>query len=100
MDKVNLNGVNSLDQLRSKNNVEKDRSANESRTKITNSPLNPSDEISVSDRGASIQQIVEKISDIPQVRQERVEALRQQIHQGNFNPSAKDIADAILRDEN
>lgn len=99
MDKVNFNGLGSVDQLRLRTKVDSERAANESREKAVNNPLNPNDEVSVSERAASIQQMVDKISDIPQVRQDRVEALREQIQAGTYNPSSKDIADAILREE-
>lgn len=99
MDKVNFNGLGSVDQLRLRTKVDSERAANESREKAVNNPLNPSDEVSVSERAASVQQIVDKISNIPEVRQDRVEALREQIQAGNYNPSSKDIADAILREE-
>lgn len=100
MDKVNFNGANSLDQLRFKKNIDSERNINENREKAVNNPLAVSDQINVSDRASSIQQMVDKISSIPDVRQDRINALRQQIQTGSYNPSSNKIADAILREDN
>lgn len=99
MDKIDLNGAN-IERLRSLNKIEHDRANEKREEKTTNNLLTPSDQVNVSDRAASVQQIVDKISNIPQVRQDRVEALREQIQSGSFNPSSEDIADAILREDN
>ena len=61
-------------------------------------PVN-SDKINVSNRAATAGKMVEKLQDVPDVRQERVEALRQKIESGEYKPSAESIADAILKDE-
>ena len=55
--------------------------------------------ISVSDRAAQVGKLIEKIKDAPDIRQEQVEALRQKIEAGEYNPPAEEIADAILKDE-
>lgn len=99
MDKIDLNGAN-IERLRSLNKIEHDRANEKREEKAANNLLTPNDQINVSDRAASIQQIVDKISNIPQVRQDRVEALREQVQSGSFNPSSEDIADAILREDN
>lgn len=101
MDKVNFNAAaGNVDQLRVKKNVDNERNVNENREKAVNNPLTRNDEVRVSDQASSIQQMVDKISGIPEVRQERVEALRKQFEAGSYNPSSKDIAAAILREDN
>lgn len=100
MDKVNFNGANNIDQLRFKKNVDNERNVNENREKAVNNPLAHNDEVNVSDRALRVQQMVEKISVIPEVRSERVEALRQQVEAGNYHPSSNKIAAAILREDN
>lgn len=57
------------------------------------------DKINVSDRAANVGKMIEKLNDLPDVRQEKVEALRQKIESGEYKPSAEQIADAILKDE-
>lgn len=100
MDKINFNGANSLDQLRFKKNIDNERNVNESREKAVSNPLAVNDQVNVSDRASSVQQMVDKISSIPDVRQERVNALRQQVQAGSYNPSSNKIAEAILREDN
>lgn len=55
--------------------------------------------ISVSDRAAQVGKLIEQIKDAPDIRQEQVEALRQKIGAGEYDPPAGEIADAILKDE-
>jgi flagellar biosynthesis anti-sigma factor FlgM len=57
------------------------------------------DKLNVSNRGAAVGGLVEKVRAIPDIRRERVEALRQQVEKGEYNPPAADIAAAIMRDE-
>ena len=55
--------------------------------------------ISVSELAAQVGKLVDKVKDAPEIRQERVEALRRQIETGEYNPPATEIADAILKNE-
>lgn len=57
------------------------------------------DKINVSDRGAAVGKLVDKISELPDARAAKVEALRQKLNAGEYKPSSKDIANAILKDE-
>jgi negative regulator of flagellin synthesis FlgM len=100
MDRVNLNGAGNLEQLQARKTGESDR-ANQFQTTQnagTNALQRDADEITVSSRANEISQTVEKISDLPPIRQERVNALRAQALSGNYRPDAKQIADAILRE--
>lgn len=56
------------------------------------------DSISVSGRAAEIGELTNKTSQLPEIREERVEQLRAQVQSGNYRPSAEDIADALLKD--
>lgn len=56
------------------------------------------DKFQISDRAAEVGKFVDRIKELPEVRQEKVEVLRQQIERGEYDSSSKDIADAILRD--
>lgn len=57
------------------------------------------DKIEVSGKAATVKKLVEKVENLPDVRQERVNELKDRIAAGTYNPSSKDIADAILKDE-
>jgi negative regulator of flagellin synthesis FlgM len=67
-----------------------------------NQPVAP-DSVSISSRASSRAEVVgkslEKIAELPDVRQERVAALKALIDGGSYRPSGEDIANAIIRDE-
>lgn len=56
-------------------------------------------QIKVSNRAANLGKLVGELAQMPDIRQEKVAALREQIANGSFNQPAKKIADAILEDE-
>ncbi len=57
------------------------------------------DVIKVSDRATVIRSLVEQVSQLPDVRTERVEQLRSRVQSGTYHPDAGVIADALLRGE-
>ena len=54
------------------------------------------DELILSPAAKGIQQAVAQIKDLPDVRQDKVDEIAQQIAQGSYNVAASDISDAIL----
>ena len=58
-----------------------------------------SDRIKVSERASTVGRLASRAAELPEVRQEKVAAVRERIQSGSYNPSASDIADAILKDE-
>ncbi len=65
---------------------------------IANEQLN-NDKVNLSDRAANVEKLVDKIKEVPDVRLERIQALRDKIAAGEYKPEARDIASAILKDE-
>jgi negative regulator of flagellin synthesis FlgM len=57
------------------------------------------DVIRVSDEAAAINKLAEQAAQAPEIRQEKVAKLREQLQSGAYRPTADDIADAIIRDE-
>ncbi len=57
------------------------------------------DKLEFSNRAAKVGSLVDQIKNLPDVRQERIDALRGKIAAGEFNPSSDEIAGAILKDE-
>lgn len=57
------------------------------------------DKIELSHKGAKVSRMVDQIKQMPDVRQDRVDELRQKITSGEYDPSSETIADAILKDE-
>ena len=58
------------------------------------------DSIHVANSPEQVASLVERANDLPDVRHERVEAIKQAIQSGKYRVSANEIAEAILRDEN
>ena len=57
------------------------------------------DKLDISSRAAEVGRLVEHLKTLPDVRQDNVTALKEQIAIGQYRPSAQNIADAILKDE-
>ena len=57
------------------------------------------DVISVSDEAAAIARLAERAGQLPEIGQEKVDQLREQIRSGSFRPKAEEIADAMLKSE-
>ncbi|HWQ35107.1 MAG TPA: flagellar biosynthesis anti-sigma factor FlgM [Blastocatellia bacterium] len=57
------------------------------------------DVISVSDEAATIGRLAERAAQLPEIRQEKVDRLREQIRAGAYRPTAQEIADAIIKSE-
>jgi len=57
------------------------------------------DEIRVSSRAHQIAKLTERALQVPDVRTERVERLREQVLSSSYNPPAAAIADAIFKHE-
>lgn len=55
------------------------------------------DSLSVSDRAAAVGKLTERIKALPEIRQDRVDALRTRIASSDYQPAAEKIADAILK---
>ncbi|HEY6804696.1 MAG TPA: flagellar biosynthesis anti-sigma factor FlgM [Pyrinomonadaceae bacterium] len=57
------------------------------------------DQVAVSSTGREVSQLVDRAKNLPDIRQERVDSLRQLIDSGKYEVSSKTIAAAMLRDE-
>jgi negative regulator of flagellin synthesis FlgM len=101
MNKVDLNVPKHAEQANIKRSKDAGRATQAELPQATESSAqtSDSDKIKVSERASSLGQLAARASELPDVRQDRVEALRERIQSGSYNPSATDIADAILRDE-
>lgn len=47
-------------------------------------------------RGHSIQALAAQVLQFPEIRQEKVKAVRQMVREGSYNPSPNDVADALF----
>ena len=99
MSKININKMSDLDAIRGarqtsvqsadKKKIEQSGAKNEVGT----------DKLEFSTRASEVGKLVDQIKELPDVREAKVSALREQIAAGEYNPSSEEIADAILKEE-
>jgi len=101
MSTVKLNGFQDAEPTRATRHSESGRAAGQPSVSQADGTgaTQGTDEIKVSERATEVRQLVERVLELPDVRQDRVDALRARIASGDFNPSAEETADAIIKDE-
>lgn len=57
------------------------------------------DKLELSERATEVGKMIDRVKQMPDVREAKVSTLREQIAAGEFNPSGELIADAVLKDE-
>ncbi len=57
------------------------------------------DRLQFSNQASKVGELVDRLKQLPDVRMEKVNQLRERISTGNYNPSSADIAGAILKQE-
>ena len=78
------------------NGIEREGETRKARGKSPNAP-NVEDKTSLSSDTLSVSSLTTQAMESPSVRQDRVEALRQQVQNGEYNLDANKIAQAILQ---
>jgi negative regulator of flagellin synthesis FlgM len=68
------------------------------KTEGTTTDLSSSDTVQVSPKFAEVQQLTSKLQQVPEIRSDRVSALKAKIQQGTYNPGTADVAGALLND--
>ena len=99
MGKMNINKISSSNAI----SVERQKDV-KATTKDIGSPVHHKkmavgDKLEFSARASEVGNLVDQIKQLPDVREEKVNSLRNQISAGSYNPSSQDIAAAILKDE-
>lgn len=99
MSKINGNKMNELDALRAARQTSV-KSAGQARTEANDTRFGiGEDKLQFSERAAAVGKLVDEIKQLPDVREAKISALRDQIAAGEYNPSSEDIADAFLKEE-
>lgn len=98
MNSIKLNGSNELDALRQSQRPDVTREVDELKKDGQIAPEKPAaDTVSLSDRAATINKLVDAATQLPDVRAEKVAQFQAEINAGTYNPSADKIADALLK---
>lgn len=57
------------------------------------------DKLNFSKRASEVSKLVDGLKNLPDVRSEKINELKQKIANGEYRPSSTEIADAILKEE-
>ncbi len=99
MSKININKNNNLDALQNLRQAEVNR-ANKSKVDSTDNKIKSAeDKLQFSERLSEVGKLVDQIKELPDIRQAKVNELREKIANNEFNPSSDIIAESILREE-
>lgn len=99
MSKINTNKINDFDALRSVRQSDLKPAGKSESQALSGKTTFGTDKLEFSDRVAETGKFLDQLKDLPDVRAEKVESLRQQISAGTYQPTSETIADAILKDE-
>lgn len=104
MSKINTNKINDFEQLRASRQGDVKQAGAKAESgggrPVENKNSVSEDKLQFSSRAAEAGKLLEQMKELPDVREEKVSDLRRQISAGEYAPSAEEIADAILKDEN
>jgi negative regulator of flagellin synthesis FlgM len=96
---MKINKTNEFDAIRMTRqsdvkSTDKDKAVSSERKSIVGE-----DKLQFSNRAAEVGTLVDQVKDLPDVRHEKIDALRERIAAGEYNPSSEEIAEAIFKDE-
>ena len=66
------------------------------KTSISRSRKLNKDEVILSPRAAEVQRLKKLVNDVPDVRQEKIDAIKKQIETGTYNVSARSVVESII----
>ena len=84
---MRINGVNRMHDVYRSQNVVSAKKANSVASK---------DEVKLSNTAKDFGSILKMLSDVPNVRQDKVDALKEQIKSGNYNVRCEEVAEKIM----
>lgn len=97
--KINMDKVGSFSPVRAAGQSEVKKSSGETTKSVEVNKTGNDDKLEFSNRGTEVGKLVDQVKNMPDMREEKISQLREQISSGTYNPSSEDIADAILKDE-
>lgn len=99
MSKINNNNTSDLDKIRAPRQT-MPASAVKGKTEANDAKISlGEDKMRFSERAGEVDKLVDKLKDLPDTREAKINALREQIKAGEYDPSSEDIADAMLKEE-
>jgi len=99
MRKIDIDNVNNADLMRVGRQGDVKKSADAKDPAVESKNAVSEDKLNISERASEVGKLVDQIKELPDVREEKVKSLRDQVEAGTYKPSSESIADAILKDE-
>jgi flagellar biosynthesis anti-sigma factor FlgM len=99
MGKLNIDKANGFRPVRTERIADLKRAADPAFAPPENTREVNADRLDLSERASEVGRLVEKVKEMPDIRQEKVKALRERVLAGDYDPSSDEIAAAILKDE-
>lgn len=99
MSEIKINKPTNLDPIRRVQTDEVQKAERGNAESIEKKIVSSQDKLDVSSRAAEVGELVEEVKNLPDVREAKVQEVREQIESGDFNPSNEKIAEAILEEE-
>jgi negative regulator of flagellin synthesis FlgM len=100
MSNININKLKNFDLIGAAREAKVNNAGKtDSRTIENKTAASGEDKLNFSNRVGEFGKLVDTLRELPDVRQDRVESLREKIQSGDYNPSGEEIANAIFRDE-
>ena len=79
------------------NSINKAYGKNVGKVKKTEKAEMKTDKIEISSEAKDFQVAMKAFSELPEIREEKVDALKKQVESGTYKPSAKDIASKMMQ---
>lgn len=101
MSNININKLKNFDAIGAARETKVGKSGKTNLKNVESKTVsNGDDTLNFSSRVSEFGKLVDTLRELPDVRQDRVDALRERISAGEYNPSGEEIATAIFREEN
>lgn len=99
MSKINNNKMNDLNQIQASRQTSV-KPAGKNKTNATDAKITVGgDKLEFSERAGEVGKLVDRVKNMPDAREAKVNALRELIKAGEYNPSGEEIAGALLKEE-
>lgn len=100
MSNININKLKNFDAIGATRETKVGKSGKTNSQNVESKIISSGDDtVSFSNRVSEFGKLVDTLRELPDVRQDRVDALREKISLGEYNPSGEEIANAIFQDE-
>lgn len=93
--RIQITGEAQSEAVQSARTTDRQNAANKTNQAV---PNGGEDTVSISSAHQEVQSLTASLANVPEVRTDRVNSLRSQIQQGQYQPSSQKVADAIVQE--